>query len=70
VVLLHDVGEVEAVWVCLEKVLISAQDRCTVCVECTTCMEIFLGAPNGLGVMGQVDARFGPFRGRVNVSAR
>jgi hypothetical protein len=31
----------------LEIVLNSAQDRCTVCAECTTSMEIVLGTPNG-----------------------
>jgi hypothetical protein len=30
----------------LEIVLISTQDRFTVCAECTTGMEIFLGTPN------------------------
>ena len=29
----------------LEIVLISTQDRCTVCTKCTTCMEISLGTP-------------------------
>ena len=29
----------------LEIVLISSQDRCMVCTECTTCMEIALGTP-------------------------
>jgi hypothetical protein len=28
-------------------VLISAQDRCTVCTECTTGMKIILGATGG-----------------------
>ena len=31
--------------ICLEIVLISSQDRCKVCTECTTCMEITLGTP-------------------------
>ena len=31
----------------LEIVLISTQDRCMVCVECTTGMEIILGKPDG-----------------------
>jgi hypothetical protein len=35
------------IWVHLEKVLILAKDRCTVCAKCTTCKEIFLGAPDG-----------------------
>jgi hypothetical protein len=33
-------------------------------------MEIFLGETELLGDMGQEDARFGPFGGRLNVSAR
>jgi hypothetical protein len=31
----------------LELVLISAQDRCTVCTECTTGLEIISGTPDG-----------------------
>jgi hypothetical protein len=31
----------------LEIVLASTQDRCTVCAECTTGMEIILGTPDG-----------------------
>jgi hypothetical protein len=46
-VLLGDVGQVELISVCLEIVLISVQDRCTVCAECTTDVEIILGTPNG-----------------------
>jgi hypothetical protein len=57
--------------VCLEIVLISVQDRCMVCAECTTNMEIILGTPLVLlGDMGQVEAHFGPFRDSVNLSAR
>ena len=33
--------------VCLEIVLILMQDRCTVCMEHTICLEINLDAPNG-----------------------
>ena len=33
--------------VCLEIVLILAQDRCTVCAERTIDLEIVLDAPNG-----------------------
>jgi hypothetical protein len=33
--------------VCLEIVLASAQDRCMVCAECTTGMEVILGTPDG-----------------------
>ena len=46
-VLLGDVGEVEAVSVCLEIVLISKQDRFMVCAECTIGSEISLDAPDG-----------------------
>ena len=31
----------------LEVVLVSAQDRCMVCAECTLGMEIILGTPDG-----------------------
>ena len=31
----------------LEVVLVSAQDRCTVCADCTTGMKIILGTPDG-----------------------
>jgi hypothetical protein len=41
------VGQVELVSVHFEIVLISAQDRCTVCTECTTGVEIILGTPDG-----------------------
>ena len=44
----------KAMWVkwklillCLEIVLILAQDMCTVCAECTTGMEIVLAVPDG-----------------------
>jgi hypothetical protein len=33
--------------VCLEIVLVSVQDRCMVCAECTTGLEITLDAPDG-----------------------
>jgi hypothetical protein len=46
-VLLGDVGQVEALSVHLEIVLISALDECTVCAECTMGMEIILGTPDG-----------------------
>ena len=50
--------------------LISAHDRCTVCAECTTGMEIVLVVLDGtLGVMGQVEARFNLFEDSVNLSA-
>jgi hypothetical protein len=59
------------VLVCLEIVLISAQDRYTVCAECTTAMEIILGTPMVLlGDMGQVESSFGLFRDSVFLGAR
>jgi hypothetical protein len=36
----------KVIWICLEIVLISAQDRCTVCAECATGMELALGTPD------------------------
>jgi hypothetical protein len=45
--LLGNVAQMEACSVCLEIVLISTHDRCTVCAECTTGIEIFLVALNG-----------------------
>jgi hypothetical protein len=57
--------------VCLVMVLISAQDSCTVCAECTTGMEIFLAAPEGpLGEVGQMEARFDSFEDCANLDAR
>jgi hypothetical protein len=46
-VLLGDVGQVEALSVHLEIVLISALDGCTLYAECTIGMEIILGTPDG-----------------------
>ena len=45
--LLGDVGHVEFVSVCLEIVLVSVQDRCTVCAFSTIGLEIILDAPIG-----------------------
>ena len=45
--LLGDVGHVESCFGRLETVLVSAQDRCTVCAKRTICSEIVLDAPNG-----------------------
>jgi hypothetical protein len=47
------------------------KDRCIVCAECTTGMEIILGTPDVLlGDVGQVQARFDLFRDNVNLNAR
>ena len=55
----------------LQIVLISTQDRCTVCTEHTTGMEIVLGVPDGtLVVVGQVEARFTLFGDSVNLGSR
>jgi hypothetical protein len=53
---------------CLETVLVSVQDRCTVCAERTIGSKIILDAPDGtLGDVGHVESRFDPF-GDVLVS--
>jgi hypothetical protein len=55
----------------LEIVLVSTQDRCTVCAERTIGSEIILTHPMALlGDVGQVKAHFGLFGNSVNVSAR
>jgi hypothetical protein len=46
-VLLGDVGQVEARLGPLEIVLILTQDRCLVCAKCTLGSEIILGALDG-----------------------
>ena len=56
---------------CLEIVLILAQDRCTVCAECTMGMEIILAVPDDTpGDVGQGEARFSPFGDSVSVTPR
>ena len=51
--------------------LISAQDRCTVCAECSTGMEIILAVPDGtLGDVGQGEAHFSPFGDSVSLDRR
>ena len=55
----------------LETVLISVHDACTVCIECTTGMEIILVIPDGtLGYVGQGEAHFSPFEDSVSLDAR
>ena len=59
------------VLVCLEMVLVSVQDRCTVSAKRTVGLETVLDAPMvHLGDEAQVDARFSPFGGSANVDAR
>ena len=56
----------------LVTVLVSVQDRCTVCAKCTIGSEIVLDAPDGtpLGGKAQVEACFSPFGGSANLDAR
>ena len=52
-------------------VLVSVQDRSTVCAKRTIGSEIVLDAPDGTIVDGaQVEARFGPFGDSANLDAR
>jgi len=61
----------ELILLSLEIVLISVQDRCTVCAECTTGLEIIVVVPDGtLGDVGQGEARFNPFGDSVSLNAR
>jgi hypothetical protein len=54
----------------LEIELVLAQDWCAICVKRTIGSEIILTHPMVvLGDVGQVKARFGPFRDSVNLSA-
>ena len=55
----------------LEAVLVSVQDRSTVCAKRTIGLEIVLDAPDGtIGDGAQVEARFGPFGDIANPNAR
>ena len=61
----------ELILLSLETVLISAQDRCTVCTKCSTGMEIVLAVHDGtLGDVGQGEARFSLFEDSVTLDAR
>ena len=51
--------------------IILAQDRCTVCAECTIGKEIILAVPDGTpGDVGQGEACFSPFGDSVSLDAR
>jgi hypothetical protein len=55
----------------LETVLVSLQDRCTVCVKRTIGSESFwMLAKVLLGYEAQVEARFSPFGDSANLDAR
>ena len=59
------------IFLCLEIVLILAQDMCTVCAECTMGMEIILAVTDDTpGDVGQGEARFSPFGDSVSLDAR
>ena len=70
-VLLGDVGEVEAFSVYFDIVLILIQDKCTVCTERTIGLEICWDARDGTPKWrGQVEAHFSLFGDSVNLNAR
>ena len=55
----------------LDTVLVSVQDRCTVCAKRATGSKIVLDAPNGApSDEAQVEDRFGPFGDSANLDAR
>ena len=55
----------------LETVLVSVQDRSTVCAKRTIGSEIVLDAPDGTpGDKAQVEARFGLFGESANLDSR
>jgi hypothetical protein len=52
-------------------VLVSVQDRCTVCAKCTIASEIVLDAPDGTpGDEAQMKAHFGLFGYSANLDSR
>jgi hypothetical protein len=60
---------------CLEIVLASTQDRCTVCAIHTIGLELIFGTPDGCTVtilcdVDQGKAHYDPFGDSVNLSAR
>ena len=55
----------------LEMVLVSVQDRCSVCAKHTMAQKLFWMHPMVLiGDKAQVEARFGPFGDIANFDAR
>jgi hypothetical protein len=55
----------------LEMLLVSMQDRCTVCTKRTIGLEIILDHPMELlGDVGHLESHFGPFGDGVSVGAR
>jgi hypothetical protein len=61
-------GQWKLISIHLDIVLISAQDRCTICADCTTAWKSFWAHPMVLLCdVGQVEARFGAFSDSVNL---
>ena len=57
--------------ICLETVLVSVQDRCTVCAKRSIGSEIILDAPYGTPWdVGHVECCYGLFGDNVSVGAR
>ena len=55
----------------LETVLVSVQDRCTVCAKCTIGSDIVFNVPMVLlGEEAQLEAPFSPFGDSANLDAR
>ena len=69
--LLGDVGLVESCFDHLEIVLVSVQDRCTLCAKRTIGLDIVFNAPMVLlGDEAQVEAHFSPCGDSANLDAR
>jgi len=62
---------VETCFAPLEIVLVSVQDRCTVCAKRTLGLDIIFNALMVLlGYEAQVEAHFSPYRNSANLDAR
>jgi hypothetical protein len=65
-----DVGHVESCFGPFGDILVSVQDRCTVCTKRTVGSEIILDAPDSTPRHeAQLEARFGPFGDSANLDA-
>ena len=68
--LLGDVGLVESCFGPFEIVLVSVEDRCTVCAKCTIGSDIVFNVPKVLlGEEAQLEAPFSPFGDSANLDA-
>jgi hypothetical protein len=68
---LGDVGKWNLILVCLEAVLVSVQDRCTVCAKCTTGSESFWTPVIVLlGDKAQVEVQFSAYGDGANLDTR